>query len=298
MRIGINLPVMAEGLDRDVLREWCRRIDSGPWSSLALGERINFTNPDAVTMLAAAAAWTERVPLVANVLVPALHHPVHLAKQLATIDVLAEGRLQIGVGVGGRQEDYLAVGADWDVRKLDLLEERVAALRAVWSGKHAHPDALRPVEPATVQEGGPPLLAGSLGPISIRRAAAWADGILGFSFTLGEDELATAFATAREAWTDQGRGAPRLVTGCWYALGGDAAERREQLARYLHRYLNFLGPMAEALIPMVPFHDPAALSEGVDRARDLGADELLLTPTSADPDEVDRAADLLFASTA
>ncbi len=294
MQIGINLPVMAQGLDRATFLTWCREIDQGPWSCLALGERVNFDNPDATTALGAAAAVTERVRLVANVIVPALHEPVLLAKQLATVDVLSGGRLTVGLGVGGREEDYLAVGADWDVRKLDVLEDRIVRLREIWRGDHAHPDALRPVEPRCVQAGGPPLLAGSLGPISIQRAAAWADGVLGFSFTLGEDELRTAFDLAGKAWADAGQGAPHLATGCWFALSDFPGAAKQQLEDYLARYLNFLGPMAEAMIPLVPFHDAAALRDGVQRAVDLGADELLLTPSSTDPAEIERAASLLF----
>ena len=48
MEIGMNLPVMVPGLDRDKILEWSRRIDAGPYSSLAVGERINFPNPEAM----------------------------------------------------------------------------------------------------------------------------------------------------------------------------------------------------------------------------------------------------------
>ena len=46
MDIGMNLPGMVPGLDRAAIEAWCRGIDEGPWSSLALGERVNFPNPD------------------------------------------------------------------------------------------------------------------------------------------------------------------------------------------------------------------------------------------------------------
>ena len=61
MKIGMNLPVMVPGLDRDCILEWCRRIDAGPYSTLASGERIVFPNPEIMVTLAAAAAATERV---------------------------------------------------------------------------------------------------------------------------------------------------------------------------------------------------------------------------------------------
>ena len=291
MDVGINLPVMAPGLDRARVLEWCARVDAGPWSSLAAGDRVSFPNPELHTLLAAAAVLTERVRLVTNVTVLPIHHPVELAKQLATVDVLSDGRLTVGVGVGGRQEDYLALDADWDAPKLARLEDGVARLRATWAGEHAHPDALRPVEPFPVQSP-VPVLAGALGPRSIARAARWADGLLSFSFGLAAAEVAGALDAMREAWAEAGRdGAPRLVTGAFVAVGDDPDA---QMETFLRRYLNFLGPAAEHALPVASLRSPAALRAALARVRDLGADEVLLTPTTVDADEVDRLADAVF----
>ncbi|MCX6481267.1 MAG: LLM class flavin-dependent oxidoreductase, partial [Mycobacterium sp.] len=108
MQIGMTMPVMEPDLDADVLRNWAQIVDAGPFSSLCWGERIAFGNPEALTLLGALAAWTERVPLITTVVVPQLHDPVLLAKSLATGDLLSGGRLTVGVGVGGRHEDYRA----------------------------------------------------------------------------------------------------------------------------------------------------------------------------------------------
>lgn len=290
MQIGLNLPVMVPGLDRDAVRAWCRAIDEGPFSSLAVGERINFPNPELSMTLAAAAAWTSRVRLVYNVLVLPMHPEVLAAKQVATLDVLSGGRVTVGVGVGGRKEDYDAVGATWDRRRASRLERQVDRMRRAWRGESVVPSALRPLEPLPLQPGGPPVLAGSIEFDAIARAARWADGLCGFSFTLASDELEAAFGRARAAWADAGRPAPRLITGCWFSLG---PKGREQMDAYLARYLNFLGEAGRALAPLVETTDAAALRAAVRRARDAGADELLLVPTTADPDEVARVADLV-----
>ncbi len=58
MKIGMNLPVMVPGLDRDLILEWSRRIDAGPYSTLAAGERITFPNPEVMITMSAAAAVT------------------------------------------------------------------------------------------------------------------------------------------------------------------------------------------------------------------------------------------------
>src|SRR5690606_14580257 len=104
MKVGMNLPVMVPGLTRDLVREWCRRVDAGPFSSIAAGERIAFPNPEIMVTLSAAAAWTERVDVGFHVLVPPMHEAVLLAKQVATLDVLSGGRVCLGVGVGARHE--------------------------------------------------------------------------------------------------------------------------------------------------------------------------------------------------
>lgn len=293
MRIGMNLPVMVPGLDRRTVLEWCRRIDAGPFSTLAAGERITFPNPEIMVTLSVAAAATERVQLAFTVVVLPLHHStVLLAKQIATLDVLSGGRVVLGVGVGARVEDYRAADAPFDARRLRRMERQVALMRRVWAGENVVEDALRPVEPLPLQPGGPELLAGALAPDSIRRAAAWADGIAGFSFGPSMDEVAFAWDTARQAWAAHDRPRPpRLVGSCWFALGADA---RTQLDTYLQRYLNFMGPdLARQLAPSVRTDSPAALRRVIADLAALGTDELLLVPTTADPDELERVVDAI-----
>jgi hypothetical protein len=133
---------------------------------------------------------------------------------------------------------------------------------------------------------------GALFPRAITRAAHFADGILGFSFTLARAELDYAFEGARTAWKAAGRAtSPTLVTGCWFALG---AGGRAQMDAYLGRYLSFLGPGARDMIGLVPTVDAQALKDAVARARDAGADEIVLAPTTLDPSEIKRVEDLLF----
>ena len=145
MQIGMNLPVMVPGLDRATVLEWCRRIDAGPYSTLAAGERITFPNPEVMVTLSVAAAATERVKIAFTVVVLPLHHsPVLLAKQVATLDVLSGGRVVLGVGVGARVEDYRAADAPFDGKRLRRMERQVALMRRVWSGEHRVEDALAP----------------------------------------------------------------------------------------------------------------------------------------------------------
>jgi alkanesulfonate monooxygenase SsuD/methylene tetrahydromethanopterin reductase-like flavin-dependent oxidoreductase (luciferase family) len=292
MEIGMNLPVMVPGLSRDHILEWSRRIDAGPFSSLAAGERITFPNPDIMVTLSAAAAVTERVRIMPNVVVLPMHSAVLKAQELATLDVISNGRLTVGVGAGARAEDFRAVGTPMPEKPLTRLEEQVAVMRRVWAGEHEVEGATGPVGPFPVQPGGPEVLSASLSTRSIRRAARWADGICGFSFGPSIEDIAAGFETARSAWRERGRKAPpRLVTGCWFALGPSS---RERMDRYVQRYLAFLGPgVAEQLAPAVTTLSAQALRDVVRQLTDCGADELCLAPTTSDPDELARVEDAL-----
>ena len=239
--------------------------------------------------LAAASALTSRVKIVSGVFVPMLHHPVMLAKQLATIDVLSGGRFVAGLGVGGREQDYQSVDAPLGHR-LTRLAKSVETMRSVWRGQPVVEGAF-PVGPAPVQEGGPKLLAGSLMVESIQAASKWADGLCGFSFGPSPAEMELQFNAALRAWEERQRPRPWLGTGFWYALGPNA---RTQLDDYLERYLNFMAPVARQSVKQIcVVTTPEALKTAVRQAEDAGADDVLLVPTTSDPDDVHRVADIL-----
>ncbi len=292
MQIGMNLPVMVPGMTRDDMLAWSRGIDAGPFSSLAAGERICFPNPDQMVLLSAAAAVTERVRICTTVVVLPMHETAPLAKRLATLDVLSEGRLSVGVGAGARVEDYAAHGRTPAPRPLARMQEQVEEMRRVWRGEPCVPGALRPVEPAPLQRAGPEVLVGALSEASIRRAARYADGITGHSFGPDPAAIAAACETALEAWKAAERDAPpRLVTAFWYALGPGG---RAQLDAYLERYLAFMGEgAARALAPTVRIDSEPALRAALAACRDTGVDEVLLIPTTRELSDLERVADLL-----
>ena len=153
----MTLPVMEEGFDRDAIFDWVGRIERGPYASLCFGERISFRNPDAIALMGACAALTQRVRLVTTVMIAPIHSPVLLAKQCATLDVLSGGRLCVGIGIGGREQDFLAVGADLALHHNDALAPIAAQMRRGWSGEIVVEGARSAVGPAPVQKGGPPI---------------------------------------------------------------------------------------------------------------------------------------------
>ncbi|MCV7335251.1 MULTISPECIES: LLM class flavin-dependent oxidoreductase [Mycolicibacterium] len=288
----MTMPVMEPQLDATTLRSWARVIDGGPFSSLCWGERIAFDNPDSLTLLGALAAWTDRVRLVTTVIVPQLHDPVMLAKGLATGDLLSGGRLTVGIGVGGRHEDYHAVGADPATQTRRAMAERVAVMKRVWAGEKVTESVL-PVGPPPVQAGGPPLQIGTIGPKTIRDAAAWADGVAGTTLDLDLNRQAELFDIARTAWAAAGKPKPHLATSFWFALG-KPEEARAQVHRHLRRYMNWIP--AEFVDAMAPTTGWAGTEEELidvlGKFEDIGTDEVHLIPTSSDIDQLRRVAEV------
>ena len=289
----MTMPVMEPDLDTGVLRDWARAIDDGPFSALCWGERMAFDNPETLTLMGALAAWTDRVRLVTTVIVPQLHDPVMLAKALATGDMLSGGRLTVGLGVGGRVEDYVAVGADPATQTIRGMAERVAVMKRVWAGEKLT-DSVLPVGPAPVQVGGPPLLVGTTGPKTLRRAAAWADGLAGTTLDLDVGKLNELFDVARSAWADAGKPKPHLATSFWFALG-PLYDARKQVHTHLRRYMNWIPfEYVDAMAPSTGFAGSDDDLITVLRAFDaVGADEIHLIPTSSDIDQVWRVAEIV-----
>lgn len=296
MQIGMTLPVTEPGWNRDILLRWVEKIDRGPFSTLALGERIAFVNPEIITTLGACAALTQRVRLMTTVIVLPMHDPVLCAKQLATASLFSDGRLSVGVGLGGREEDYLAVGADYSQRTLSELQRRVECMRRVWRGDIVVDGLKRPVEPFPPSI--PPILAGVLGPKGVAHTAHWADGISGFSFAASAAEAEQTCSLARKAWQEaQRETAPHVITSFWYAMdhAGAKLSAQQQKDAHLRRYLNwFADKNVEAMLPHTGFAGTGRqLKQRIDDIAATGVNELLLVPTTIDPEEVDRIADLI-----
>jgi alkanesulfonate monooxygenase SsuD/methylene tetrahydromethanopterin reductase-like flavin-dependent oxidoreductase (luciferase family) len=288
----MTMPVMEPDLDAATLKAWARVIDDGPFSSLCWGERIAFDNPDSLTLLGALAAWTDRVRLVTTVIVPQLHDPVMLAKGLATGDMLSGGRLTVGIGVGGRDEDYRAVGADTGTQTMRGLAENVAVMKRIWAGEKITGSVV-PVGPPPLQPGGPELLIGTTGRKTVRSAASWADGLAGITLDLDVSKQNELFDVARRAWAEAGKRKPHLATSFWFAIGDDAQAARAQVHRHLLRYMNWIpAKVVDAMAPTTGWAgNDDELLDIMRKFSDIGTDEIHLIPTSSDIDQLRRVAE-------
>ncbi len=244
-------------------------------------------------VLSAAAVLTERVPIQSLISLASLHEPVLLAKQAATVDVLSKGRFTLGVGVGMRDYDYALAGKpEAFSRRVSILDERVDAIREVWSGDYPLPEGCPPLGPEPTRVGGPPIFSSSLGPKSMKRASRWADGLAGFHMGPDLDEVEKIFEGFRQSWKDAGRKRPPfLQLAFWFALE-DQPDKR--LYDFAHDYLMVFGKkVADARAPLCSGHSPVAIRELLVRLEDLGCDEAILTPTTASLDELSAVEDFV-----
>lgn len=279
MDVGLALPQMARGLDRASVLKWCSAADDGPFYSISAGERITFRNLEGLTLCAAAAVATERVRVMINVAVLPWHSPALIAKQLATIDVLSGGRLDVAVGVGGRWQDYSAVGSPFTNRH-QRLDDAVCEVKRLWAQGVA--DDGEAVGPEPLQTGGPPLYGSAMGPKSMARVSQWATGVSGFSLLGDGADAKRQVRATNMAWQSAGRTqVPRHITGSFVALGKDA---KETLRAFAYEYLQVFSPeFATQLSESMNLSTPEALADVLIEMRDAGIDEFIVVPATSDP---------------
>ena len=264
MKIGINGYFVTD-TNRDRLLRWLRRVDDGPFATIATGERVLSGHLDQFAFLAAAAAVTERVTIMSNITIVPLHPAVLLAKRLATLDLLSGGRLAVGVGTGSREDDYLAAGASME-RRWQRLDDSVETMRSIWNGDSPFRGASGSVGPRPVQAGGPPILTSASAPKALARAARWANGWQGSILDADPQRLRSEAESHRAAWEAAGRdAAPYLMNAvCIGSRNTESAGARNSLRSDL------------------PLHPVKNVPVLVERCREAGYDELLFAPITDD----------------
>lgn len=292
MNISMGLPTFqAHGRDEEL--SWYRKIDDGPWDGLAVADLVTSSHSWALSVqLAAAAAMTERVRLWTGIAALPLRNAVLFAKELATVDVLSGGRLTLGVGIGSQDQDYLTTGIE-SAQRRQRMDEQVSIMRKTWQqepplGGHF------PVGPKPFQPDGVPLVAGVMGPKSIARAARWAIGVMdgNNSVNFDADGLSAQRELVTQIWTEAGREEKPQFSAClFFALGANA---KEQLAECIFSISQAYGEEgARMAAESSTNYGAVRLREIVDDARSIGLNDIILMPTTADPDEIDRARDAL-----
>jgi alkanesulfonate monooxygenase SsuD/methylene tetrahydromethanopterin reductase-like flavin-dependent oxidoreductase (luciferase family) len=276
MNVGVGLPTTVPGADGELLLEWARRAEAGPFSSVAVLDRLVYDSFEPFAALAAAAAATSRIRLATMIAIGPLRPTVLLAKQAASVHGLSGGRLTLGLAIGARLDDYEAAGVEHRGRGRRLAEQ-LAYLRGEVDGERVGP-----------ARDGIELLAGGLSGQAYARMARYADG---YAHNGGPPRaFAGAAARAEAAWRDLGRpGRPRLWGQGYFALGD-----RERGDAYLRDYYGFTGPFVERIVAE-NLTSARAVKDFVRGYEEAGCDELVLFPTVANLGELERLAEAIAA---
>ncbi|MBO2446840.1 LLM class flavin-dependent oxidoreductase [Actinomadura barringtoniae] len=274
MDIGIGLPSTIPGIPGRLIVDWAASAEQAGFSTLGTIDRVVYANMEPITALAAAAAATERIGLTTSILIgPYRGNGALMAKQLATVDSISEGRLTVGAAVGGRPDDYESTGSSFETRGRDF-DAQLAEMRAVWTQE---PRAGGAIGPRPVQAGGPPILIGGNAPAAYRRMVEYGAGWIAGGG--GPEMFAQGAEQARQAWREGGReGQPRTVSLAYVSLGEDSVGHAE---RYLGDYYSFIGEYA-AQIAAGAYTTPKLVADNVAAFADAGCDELILMPCNPD----------------
>ena len=286
MRIAIGLPSRVASASGAAMLEWITRAERGPFSSVVVTDRVVSQALEPLSVLAMAAGATQRIRLMTSVVIGPTRETTLLARQAASIDVLSGGRLTLGLGIGVRENDYLATGFDFH-RRGRRVEEQLPILRRLWSGGNLSGE-VGAIGPRSGSTNGPELLIGGYVPAIVQRIAKWGDGYMAPGG--GEpDSLLKMWRQIEQAWQEAARkGKPRWVGASYYALGPNAADHA---SRYINANYGYNPDLAARRLRTLPA-SRAAVEEAIKRQSDMGVDEFILRPCADDLDQMDRLTEI------
>jgi probable F420-dependent oxidoreductase len=212
--------------------------------------------PDPLLPLAYAAAITKTLKLGTGVMILPQRHPLYVAKEVATLDVLSNGRVILGIGSGWLKEEFDSLGLDFHQRGART-DEAIKSLRALWSpeaassfrGKHF---SFGPVKcfPKPVQKGGVPIVIGGHSPAAAKRAGRYGDG---FFPAIGEpDKLQALFAMMAAEAKKAGRDPKQIELSCMGRAKVDSLKALEDVG------------ITRVVVPP-PAYDPDGITRGLEK---------------------------------
>ena len=266
MSVGIHVPsASVEPLDSgEAYAEFFRQVEAlgldAVWTEDRIFHDANMLDP--LVLLASAAVCTRRIELGTAVLVVTLRAAAIVARQVSTLQHLSGGRLALGVSLGGRPEEYAAVGVPMN-RRVAVFRESIEVIRQLLAGMAVnHQGQFVRLEKATVRPAAQvPLYVGGHAEGALRRAGAMADGWIMSPFGTVRD-FPRLWGVVQDAARAAGRNPDALVAGrfVYVAVDDDRARARESLRAFLHGYYGprfdvdqhaIFGPPAEVAARLV-----------------------------------------------
>jgi probable F420-dependent oxidoreductase len=291
MRFAISIPQFyADGeFDPDAFRAYFARVEELGYDSAWAQESTLGAGPQLgpIETMTFAAACTRSIRLGCVVFVSTLHSPVHLAKSLSTLDQLSRGRLDVGIGTGGKARPFAAFGMSSD-RYVARFTEGLALMKALWTEPRVTFDGEfwqltdAPMEPKPVQKPHPPIWFGANTPPALRRAVRLGDGFFGAG-SAPTARFAEQVKTVRAALADAGRDPASfpIAKRVYIVVDDDAARARERVNAVMERLYGRRVPDIEAAAVA---GTPADCVRAVREVAAAGA-ELILFTTVVEPAE-------------
>lgn len=229
---------------------------------------------EGVATLAAFVGFTRRIRLGTSVLIAPLRHPALLAKQLATLDYLAQGRLTVGMAIGENGADYAAVSVPFAERGRRA-DHAIEYLRRAWGTGQVSEQVW--LEPTPVQPGGPPIWVGGVSEAAQRRAGRFGDGWL--AYRISPPQFAEGMARVRREASSVGRD-PGLLVGALmvpvHCRPSSEVARREAQESLSRRFRQDV-PM-QVIEQMCVVGTPDECSRRLAAYAEVGVEEVVLVP--------------------
>jgi len=280
MRVGFFLPQIGPAANVDSITKVAKRAEELRYDSVWVTERLLYpTNPqtsyygnplpepykrvfDPLETLTFAAAQTSRVTLGTSVLDIPFYNPILLARQLTTLDVLSDGRLRVGFGLGWSKDEHDATGASMTIRG-KRADEFIAVLKAIWTtdpaefhGKYFQlPKSI--IQPKPVQKPHPPIYMAAFSPGAMKRTAKLADGWMPVGMTI--DQIKSTSTQLKNMAKDLGRNPTDL--------------------KIIVRYNLSLTPQPQGKDRAIFSGTLNQIKDDIASVRAYGPDELILDPT-------------------
>ena len=295
MRFAISIPQrFPDGtFDPAWLRDYLRRAENLGFESAWTQEAVIAPAPTLapLELMTFAAACTERLRLGCAVFVSPLHNPVHLAKSISTLDQLSRGRVEIGVGTGGKNRMFSAFEVD-PAHLVARFTEGLELMKACWTepritfnGRFWQLEGAA-VEPKPFQKPYPPLWLGGNHPAAVRRAVHYGNGFFGAGSSTTA-QFVQQVQALRAALAEAGRDASnfQIAKRVYIVVDDDATRARERVEAGLTQIYGSASMMAVAV-----YGPPAACIAGLREVADAGAELIQLHPLFDEGQQMERLA--------
>jgi alkanesulfonate monooxygenase SsuD/methylene tetrahydromethanopterin reductase-like flavin-dependent oxidoreductase (luciferase family) len=284
VKIGIGLPNQIRDVNPTVIPQWAVQAEDAGFSTLGTVGRQAYPSVTDTVALAAAAAVTSKIGLMSTVLLAATWPATLMAKELAGIDGISGHRLTVGIGSGGRPDDFIP--PEYGMRgRGERLDRDLETYREVWQGE-PFGGGTNPAVPTGTRQ--IPMLFGGFAPAVMERMARWGEGYIGGPFPA--EMTSPSFEAAKAAWTEAGReGGPRLVALPYFALG-DPDKGRANIGDYY----DWMGAETAGMVARLVCGTADEVKAVIDSFTGIGADEIIFTPATDDADDVKRLAEIVF----